>query len=377
MIKPYFSHDYYSRTNPKLIKLQIKLGHAGKGIFWDLIEILHEENGFIKISDIELISYQIRADIEIIKSIFFDFDLFENDSQKIWSNSALKRIEKQKQKSEILSKNGKKGGRPKANEKQMLSGAKANEKQKESKEEKEVNELNEQIKENINKNKDKYKVKETGSFSPNNSRTIPDLTILPEMQDINNKAEVEVKSVFDFYNMQAEIFPDKLRKSIALIDKARQNLKTLIINNKFNRQLFFQKLNTGGIDKWNNAPIDFNFWFSNTDNYLKLINGNYDIKNFNNKPAEQKSEFENFDESKYKIKYPESDGAGALKFAELSTDENGNPVLLYFSNENRVHKLKKVYPYDADKNSKYQIILNNILRAPKNIDGKAGYNYYV
>jgi len=158
MIKPYFSHDYYSRTNPKLIKLQIKLGHAGKGIFWDLIEILHEENGFIKISDIELISYQIRADIEIIKSIFFDFDLFENDSQKIWSNSVLKRIEKQKQKSEILSKNGKKGGRPKANEKQMLSGAKANEKQmlsgakanekqKESKEEKEVNELNEQIKE--------------------------------------------------------------------------------------------------------------------------------------------------------------------------------------------------------------------------------------
>ncbi len=98
----------------------------------------------------------------------------------------------------------------------------------------------------------------------------------------DEKAEKEVKSVFDFYNMQAEIFPDKLRKSIALIDKARQNLKTLIINNKFNRQLFFQKLNTGGIDKWNNAPIDFNFWFSNTDNYLKLINGNYDIKNFNN-----------------------------------------------------------------------------------------------
>jgi len=262
MIKPYFSHDYYSRTNPKLIKLQIKLGHAGKGIFWDLIEILHEENGFIKISDIELISYQIRADIEIIKSIFFDFDLFENDSQKIWSNSVLKRIEKQKQKSEILSKNGKKGGRPKANEKQMLSGVKANEKQmlsgvkanekqKESKEEKEVNELNEQIKENINKNKSSSEEKNDDDFNSD--------------------------KLIQKFNLLAETFSSAYKGVNQFYSKSSDTLKVLLSDNKFDENLFFQKLTLSAeqISNWSNAPIDMNWCFKNTDNYYKIINGEY------------------------------------------------------------------------------------------------------
>ncbi len=224
--------------------------------------------------------------------------------------------------------------------------------------------------------KPQYSNVEYSNKENNNKKTssLPEYNpnVLPENITIDEKAEKEVKSVFDFYNMQAEIFPDKLRKSIALIDKARQNLKTLIINNKFNRQLFFQKLNTGGIDKWNNAPIDFNFWFSNTDNYLKLINGNYDIKNFN-----KNNDLNNpLNPSNYNIKYPDTHTKYlSTKLAELTTDKEGKEVAILFHKINGENIIRKVLQFDADTKSKYQNVVRNILKAEHNIDGKAGYMY--
>ena len=118
------------------------------------------------------------------------------------------------------------------------------------------------------------KVKNSIVYNIKEEKTDFDINILPEMQDINNKAEVEVKSVFDFYNQQAAFIPNKIRIAPNIVEKAKQNLKTLIIDNKFNKTEFFKKLIESGLDKWNKQP-DFNFWFNDISYYQKLMNDSY------------------------------------------------------------------------------------------------------
>lgn len=47
----YFAHDYNSHRNPKIIRLKVKLGHAGIGLYWSLIELLHEQGGALALLD--------------------------------------------------------------------------------------------------------------------------------------------------------------------------------------------------------------------------------------------------------------------------------------------------------------------------------------
>ncbi len=138
----------------------------------------------------------------------------------------------------------------KANEKQMLSGVKANEKQKESKEEKEVNELNEQIKENINKNKS---------------------------SEQKNDDDFNSDKLIQKFNLLAETFSSAYKGVNQLYSKSSDTLKVLLADNKFEEKLFFQKLTLSAeqISNWSNAPIDINWCFKNTDNYYKIINGDY------------------------------------------------------------------------------------------------------
>lgn len=95
----YFSHDLGARNDPKLQKVLQKLGHEGKSIFWDLIEILHEEGGYLLLSDIENYAFSLRTTIDLIQSLIHDFGLFEWDSTKFWSMSALIRINEKDEKS--------------------------------------------------------------------------------------------------------------------------------------------------------------------------------------------------------------------------------------------------------------------------------------
>jgi len=88
----YFSHDYGARNDPKLIKLQMKLGHEGKGIYWDLIEMLYEQSGYLLMSEIETYSFDLRTTYERITDIINEYDLFKNDGEKFWSESVLERL---------------------------------------------------------------------------------------------------------------------------------------------------------------------------------------------------------------------------------------------------------------------------------------------
>lgn len=89
----YFSHDYTSRNDPKLVKVLMKMGHEGKGIFWDLIEMLYEQNGVLKVDEIDLYAFAIKADPEKIRQLINDFDLFKTDGVEFWSDSVIRRLE--------------------------------------------------------------------------------------------------------------------------------------------------------------------------------------------------------------------------------------------------------------------------------------------
>ena len=98
-MKNYFSHDMNARNDAKLIKVLMRLGQAGKGVYWDLVEMLHEENGYLMLSDCESYAFALRTDCAVINSLITDFGLFENDGAKFWSNSALQRIGQREAKS--------------------------------------------------------------------------------------------------------------------------------------------------------------------------------------------------------------------------------------------------------------------------------------
>ncbi len=101
---PYFSHDYNARADRKLVKLQAKLNMEGIGIFWCIIEMLYEEAGYLP-KEYDSIAFELRANNSTIKSVIEDFDLFEFDDEKFWSESCLERINKRMEISKIAREN--------------------------------------------------------------------------------------------------------------------------------------------------------------------------------------------------------------------------------------------------------------------------------
>jgi hypothetical protein len=100
MKKEYFSHDYNARNDIRLVRLQMKYGLAGLGAFWCIVEMLYEEGGCLLIEEYERITFELRTDYEMVKSVIEAFDLFKNDGIKFWSESALERLKERAKKSD-------------------------------------------------------------------------------------------------------------------------------------------------------------------------------------------------------------------------------------------------------------------------------------
>ena len=99
--KNYFQHDYRSRLDEKLLEVRMKHGIAGFGIYWCLVEMLHEGNGFIKKKP-ELIAFELQTNIEIVKDVIDICFKIENDEitcDRVKENLAIreeKRLAKSK-----------------------------------------------------------------------------------------------------------------------------------------------------------------------------------------------------------------------------------------------------------------------------------------
>ena len=95
----YFGHDYNARTDRKMVNVIMKHGLEGIGLYWCLVEMLYEEGGYLPF-EYERISFELRIEIDKIKSVIHDFELFQFDTEKFWSNSVIERLKIRCDKSE-------------------------------------------------------------------------------------------------------------------------------------------------------------------------------------------------------------------------------------------------------------------------------------
>jgi hypothetical protein len=94
----YFSHDFNARNDIKIKKLIAKHGYLGYGIFWAIIEELYNNTNVLP-NDYDCISFDLRCDASVIKSIINDFDLFIVDAESFGSLSIQRRLNERNEKS--------------------------------------------------------------------------------------------------------------------------------------------------------------------------------------------------------------------------------------------------------------------------------------
>lgn len=95
----YFPHDYNSRTDQKMIKLIKVHGWQAYGIYWALIEKMHEAGGEL-VLDLENLAFDLRIEASLIDSILNNFELFRIKAQKITCERVKRNLKNRKQKSE-------------------------------------------------------------------------------------------------------------------------------------------------------------------------------------------------------------------------------------------------------------------------------------
>ena len=99
----YFSHDYNARSDGKIKKLFAKFGASGYGLYWCIIEDLYQNANALQ-TDYDSIAYDLRTDVNIVKSIINDFDLFVIDGNIFKSLSVERRLLERNSKSESARK---------------------------------------------------------------------------------------------------------------------------------------------------------------------------------------------------------------------------------------------------------------------------------
>lgn len=88
----YFPHDVNARVDEKIIHLIYKMGWEGYGIFWGLIEKLHESGGYMR-DDCDIIAFDMRTNSESIRAVLHDYDLFTFQDGRFTSSRVLKNIQ--------------------------------------------------------------------------------------------------------------------------------------------------------------------------------------------------------------------------------------------------------------------------------------------
>lgn len=130
----YITHDIGARNDPKLMDLQMAMGGLGLGIWWCLVEMLWENDGYLPLN-FRSLAYSLKwAKAKDVERVVTEFGLFENDGQRIWNRSALERIQHKRRVSEARIAAGQAGGlasgaarsRREANANQMRSKCEAN-----------------------------------------------------------------------------------------------------------------------------------------------------------------------------------------------------------------------------------------------------------
>ena len=93
--KDYFSHDYHAREHLRDVRKD--WGLAGYGFYWCIVEILHENGGYIKEGDVESIAYDLRVEPEMARAVLYNYGMFQIKKGRICSNRVLENLQKREE----------------------------------------------------------------------------------------------------------------------------------------------------------------------------------------------------------------------------------------------------------------------------------------
>lgn len=91
----YFPHESGARNDDKIIRLRMRHGAAGYGVYFMILERLRECSGYLSRADYEIIAYDIHEDAEMVRSVIEDYGLFEltDGGEMFFSPSLSSRME--------------------------------------------------------------------------------------------------------------------------------------------------------------------------------------------------------------------------------------------------------------------------------------------
>ena len=88
----YFPHDSNARNDQRLMKVRMKYGMEGYGIYFGIIEILREQSDYtLSFDDLESIAFDLRVDLEMIEDIVSNYNLFVIEGMSMFYSSSLTR----------------------------------------------------------------------------------------------------------------------------------------------------------------------------------------------------------------------------------------------------------------------------------------------
>lgn len=210
-MRSYFSHDSNARNSDKLMKVRMKLGAEGYGIFFMLIERLREEEGYKSTIDYDTLAFDLRVEPEKVKQVVENYDLFKftEDGKYFYSDSFNERMEMMDLKRKKLAEAGKKGAEKRWGNKPKDSNAIATPKQSHSNPNSDLIAIDSnkiklnKIKLNKTKlNKNKVVVSET-----NETKNLAD-------EPATTTAQKQISDVLNFYENHFGMASDYIRQSI-------------------------------------------------------------------------------------------------------------------------------------------------------------------
>ena len=158
MQQSYFSHDIYTRENLKIKKLISTHGMQGYGVFWAVVEFLHNNNNRLSMDELGIVAHDLGVDIKIVESVVKDFKFFVIRKSVISSNRVAQNIKLRLEKSEIARKKANKRWVSVSNDavalQQQCCGNAIKEKESKEKENKEKENKEKESKEKENKEKE-------------------------------------------------------------------------------------------------------------------------------------------------------------------------------------------------------------------------------
>ena len=103
-MQPYFSHDIFTRENLKIKRLVAAHKMEGYGVFWAVVEFLHNNNNKLLLSEIDIIAADLGVDVKLVESVVKNFKLFSIRNKVISSSRVAQNIKLKKEKSEKAKK---------------------------------------------------------------------------------------------------------------------------------------------------------------------------------------------------------------------------------------------------------------------------------